>query len=103
MRSVKLKTTCKDNYARTTLAHPQSPLGNIHDATVQVRQINDVPEHVEPHELIRLYETTVDISSLGRQCGRREISFSELGPGKVIRYKIPAPRALQTLAARTGN
>ncbi len=100
MKSVKLKTTCKDNYVRTTLAHPLSPLGPISGASVQVRQINDVPEHVEPQDVVRLYESSVDISNVGRPCGRREISFTELGPGKIIRYTIPAPRALQSLAIR---
>ena len=93
MKSVKLKTICSNNNAHTTLAHPQSPLGNNHDASVQVRQINDVPEHVTTHELIRLFEHTVDMSWLGRPCGRCEINFAELGPGKILRYEIPEAHA----------
>jgi hypothetical protein len=103
MKSVKLKTYRINNYGRTTLDYPRSPLGNIQDTSVRVLQIHDVPEHVEPQDVVRLYEATVDISHLGRQCGHHEISFTELGPGKVIRYKIPAPQALPALQSRNNK
>lgn len=86
-RSIKIKTTCSANHVNTTLASPLAPLGDVRDASVQIRQINNIPEDVPTAAVIRLFAGTCDITGL---CGnghreRLEFDYSELGYGKIIR------------------
>ena len=83
MRSIRLKTTCTGNHVHTTLAHPGAPLGDIRDASVQIRQVNNIPDGMELSGVIRLFEQTCDVTALfGEQ--RLEFDFRELGTGKII-------------------
>ena len=84
MRSIKLKTTCHGNVVTTTLAHPGAELGDFRNATLQIRQINNVPNGMELSGVIRLFEQTADVSALfGPQ--RLEFDFRELGVGRLIK------------------
>ena len=86
-RSIKIKTTCNGMHVNTTLASPLAPLGDVRDASVQIRQINNIPADVPTAAVIRLFAGTCDITGL---CGnghreRLEFDYSELGYGKIIR------------------
>lgn len=85
MHSLKIKTTCGENHFNTTLAHPTSPLGDTRKSSVQIRQINNIPDEVKPNQVIMLFDRTCDITWLGGKAGRKEFDFSELGVGKIIR------------------
>lgn len=85
MKSLKLKTTCTDSHVHTTLANPLAPLGDTRQASVQIRQINNIPDEVPTHEVIKLFSGTADLTHLGGKPGRLEFDFSELGDGKIIR------------------
>lgn len=83
MRSLKLKTTCRGNHVHTTLANPLAPIGDNHDASVQTRQINNIPDGVNNELVIRLFSGTCDMSSFFNR--RLEFDFSELGIGYIVR------------------
>jgi hypothetical protein len=78
MKSLKLKTTCHNEHVLTTL-------GNIRQASVQIRQINNIPDGVPTTDVIRLFSGTADITYLGGKPGRMEFDFSDLGIGRIIR------------------
>jgi len=84
-RSIKIKTTCNGMTVNTTLASPISPLGDVRDASVQIRQINNIPADVPTALAIRLFSGTCDITGLCGQKERLEFDYSELGYGKIIR------------------
>lgn len=83
MKSLKLKTTCHGNHVHTELAHPLAPLGDLRQASVQIRQINNIPDEIDHHEVIRLFTGTCDMSSFLNR--RLEFDFSELGIGRIVR------------------
>lgn len=83
MKSLKLKTTCRGNHVHTELANPLAPLGDVRQSSVQIRQINNIPNDVDHFEVIRLYSGTCDMSSFFDR--RFEFDFSELGIGRIIR------------------
>ena len=85
MRTVMLKTNAKIVPAQTTLAHPGAKPGNYRDASIQIRQINNVPEEIKASELIKLFSRTADLTWLNNKPGRFEFDFSELREGKIIR------------------
>lgn len=78
MRSIRLKTTCTGNNVNTTLAHPGAPLGDIRQASVQIRQVNNIPDDIQAHEVIRLFNGTADMTR------RMEFDYSELGIGRIL-------------------
>lgn len=83
MKSLKLKTTCRGNHVHTTLASPLCPVGDNRDSSVQIRQINNVPEDVDHYDVIRIFNGTCDMSSFFNR--RLEFDFSEPGIGRIIR------------------
>lgn len=84
MKTIKVKTVCGDNHAYTTLTHPMAPLGDNHDASVQTRQINNIPDGISNADVVRLFSLTADVSYLyGQQ--RLEFDYKELGVGRIIR------------------
>ena len=83
MRSLKLKTTCHGNHVHTELANPQAPLGDMRDASVQIRQVNNIPDGVDNYEVIRLFNGTCDMSPFTNR--RMEFDFSELGIGVILK------------------
>ena len=78
MKTIKVKTLCSNNYANTTLAHPDAELGDFRDASLQVRQINNVPEEVKTADVIRLFSGTTQLSN------QLELDYSELGIGRIV-------------------
>ena len=84
MRSVTIKTLCGDSDASSTIA-PDAPLGNFRDASLQVRKINNVPEHVTNAEVLKAWRETTDITWLGGRDPRLEFDFAEIGHGKIIK------------------
>ena len=85
MRSVTIKTLCGNNDASSTIAPDASPLGNFRDASLQVRKINNVPEHVTNAEVLKAWRETSDITWLGGKDPRLEFDFAEIGGGKIIK------------------
>ena len=87
MKTITVKTICTNSGAlpTTTLADPDSPLGNFRGASLQVRRITDIPDEVSTAEVIRVFERTVDLTWLGGQADRNMFGWAELGEGKVIR------------------
>ena len=83
MKSLKLKTTCHGNHVHTELANPHAPLGDLRCASVQIRQVNNIPENVDHHEVVRLFSGTCDMSPFTDR--RLEFDFTELGIGKIVR------------------
>lgn len=83
MKSLKLKTTCHGNHVHTELANPHAPLGDLRNASVQIRQINNIPDSVDHYEVIRLFNGTCDMSPFSAR--RLEFDYSELGLGRIIR------------------
>jgi len=83
MKSLKLKTTCHGNHVHTELANPLAPLGDLRQAAVQIRQINNIPDSVSHFDVIHLFEGTCDMSPFSKR--RLEFDFSELGMGRIIR------------------
>lgn len=83
MKTLKLKTTCRGNHVHTTLAHPLAPIGDNHDSSVQIRQINNIPDNVDHYQVIRLFNGTCDMSPFTNR--RLEFDFSELGIGRILR------------------
>lgn len=84
MRSIKIKTTCYGNIVNATLAHPDSPLGDIRDASVQIRQINNIPDGIDQKMVISMFSQTCDVSGLFG-AGRLELDYKDLGVGKIIK------------------
>ena len=84
MKSLKVKTVCAGNQARTTLAHPGSSVGDYCAASLQVREVRNIPDHVTSAEVVRLFEGTTDISYL-YGAPRLVFDYSELGLGRILR------------------
>jgi hypothetical protein len=85
MKSIKLKTTCNDNHVHTTLANPLAPLGDFRQASVQIRQINNIPEGVDHYQAVKLWQMTCDLTRIMTGKQRMEFDFSELGEGRIIK------------------
>ena len=83
MRSLKLKTTCHGNHVHTELANQLAPLGDLRCASVQIRQVSNIPDGVDNYEVIRLFSGTCDMSPFTNR--RMEFDFAELGIGKIVR------------------
>lgn len=83
MKSLKLKTTCHGNHVHAELANPLTPLGDLRCASVQIRQVNNIPENVGHYEVIRIFSGTCDMSPFTAR--RLEFDFEELGIGKILR------------------
>lgn len=83
MKSLKLKTTCHGNHVHTELANPLAPLGDLREASVQIRQINNIPDDVDHYQVIKLFSGTCDISPFTNR--RLEFDFSELGIGRIVK------------------
>lgn len=83
MRSLKLKTTCRNGQVHTTLANPSAPLGDNSDRSVQTRQVNDIPPGIENAQVVMLFKGTADVSPFDTP--RLEFKFSELGIGRIVK------------------
>ena len=79
MRTVTLKTSCRNNLAITTLAQPDAQPGDYRLASIQIRRVHNVPDDVDSFQLIRLFDKTVDATGFGDVPQRLEFDFSELG------------------------
>jgi len=84
MKTIRLKTTCYGMDVRTTLAHPSAPLGDYREATVQIREVVNVPPCVNPVEVIRLFASTADMTPFYGE-PRLVFDYNELGLGRIIR------------------
>ena len=81
MRTVKLITRADKPDVPTHIAHPNMSVGDNHDASVQVREVTEVPDNVGDEQVLRLFVVTCD-ASLGKRLSFR---FGDLGEGRILR------------------
>ena len=84
MRSLKAKYTTNGIVGRLSIASPHAATGNNDDASVQIREIVNIPDEVSDAQVLSLYDATADCTFLSG-AARLTFDFSELGPGRIIR------------------
>lgn len=85
MKIMKIKTTCNGNHVHTTLANPLALLGDLRQASVQIRQINNIPGDVDHFQVIKKWNETCDMTRIMTGTQRFEFDFSELGGGRILK------------------
>ena len=85
MKSLKLKTTCVENHVHTTLASPIAPLGDLRQSSVQIRQINNIPDDISHFDVIKKWNKTCDITRIMAGSQRLEFDFVEIGDGRILK------------------